>query len=155
MDICGAAIKDTSLLTEMEQDTTIALENLATATTTNRNTLNDLRNTISDQSPQITTLTKNLIAATEAAAKLRTKLATIKRSNRHSGQENGGKGDNQSNSWTRRPLNPNGYCWAHGFRVSCYQTSESCTTKKPSHKDEATRTNTMGGFRRNKHHNFE
>ena len=42
MEICGAAIEETSALTEMAQDTTTALENLATATNTDRNKFNEL-----------------------------------------------------------------------------------------------------------------
>ena len=70
VEICWAVIEDTPALTEMAQDTTSALENLATSTTTDRNTFNNLTKTIDNQSYQITTLTKKLFAATEAAFKL-------------------------------------------------------------------------------------
>ena len=74
----------------MVQDTTTALDNLATATTTNRNKSNNLTKTIADQSSQITTLTNKLLAATEAAVKLNNEIATIKISNGYSGQGSGG-----------------------------------------------------------------
>ena len=110
---------------------------------------------IADQSSKITTPTKKLLAATDAAAKLNNELASIKSSNGHIGRGRGGRGDNQSNSLPRRPLDPNGYCWTHGFGVSCDHTRKSCTNNKPVHKDEATRTNTMGGLSWNDHHKFE
>ena len=128
----------------MVQDTTTALDNLATATTTNRNKPNNLTKKIADQSSQITTLTNKLLAATEAAAKLKNELATIKRYNGHSRRVSGGRGDKQTNSRPRCPLDPNGCFWTHGFRVSCDHTRKSCNTKKPGHKYEATCTNTMG-----------
>ena len=118
MEICGAAIRDTSALIEMSQDTNTALETLITSTTTKRNTLNELRKTIYDKSYQNITLTKKLLTATVAEAELITEIATIKRSNGYSGRGSGGRGDNQSISWLRRPLEKNGYCWTHGFKVS-------------------------------------
>ena len=74
----------------MEKHTTTAMEILATENITNRDTIDDLTKTIADRSPQITTLTNNLLAATEAAAKLKSELATVKRSNGHSGRGSGG-----------------------------------------------------------------
>ncbi len=47
-------------------------------------------------------------------------------------------------------MNPNGYCWTHGYHVVKSHTSLSCTTKAPGHKDDATRTNTKGGSARGK-----
>ena len=131
------------------------MEILSTTTITDRNIFKILTKTIADQYSQITTLTNKLLAATEAAAKLKTEIATINRYNGYSGQGSGCREDNQSNSWLRRPLDPNGSFWTHGFKVSCNHNSKSCTTKKPGYKDEPTRTNNMGGFRWNKHHKFE
>ena len=60
MEIRKSAIGETLALSEMAQDTTTALANLATATTTNINTFNELTKKIADQSSQITTLTNKL-----------------------------------------------------------------------------------------------
>ena len=49
---------------------------------------------------------KKLLAVTEAAAKLKNELATINRSNGHSGRGSAGLGDNKSNINQRRPLDP-------------------------------------------------
>ena len=43
------------------------------------------------------------------------------------------------------PTDRGGYCWSHGFLVHPNHTSKTCRNKKPGHKDEATRSNTMGG----------
>ena len=61
----------------MAQYTTTALENLATTTTTDRSTFNELTKTIADKSYQNTTLSKKLLIETEALAKLKTEIATI------------------------------------------------------------------------------
>ena len=63
----------------MAQYTTTALENLATTTTTDRSTFNELTKTIADKSYQNTTLSKKLLIETEALAKLKTEIATINR----------------------------------------------------------------------------
>ena len=110
MEICGAAIGEMLELTQMAQDTTTDMENLATDATTDRNTFNDSTRTISDQYSQITTLTNKLLSANESAEKLKTGIMTINSSNGYSGRGSGGRGDNQINSQTRRPLEPNCYC---------------------------------------------
>ena len=47
-------------------------------------------------------------------------------------------------------LDPNGYCWMHGYMVRVGHTSATCTDKKLGHQDAATRTNTMGGTEQGK-----
>jgi hypothetical protein len=47
-------------------------------------------------------------------------------------------------------LDPNGYCWTHGYRVTKKHNSKDCMAKHGGHKDEATRSNTMGGSTKNK-----
>ena len=47
-------------------------------------------------------------------------------------------------------MDPNGYCWTHGYRVVRGHCSKTCTNKAAGHKDEATRQNPMGGSQRNK-----
>jgi len=42
-------------------------------------------------------------------------------------------------------LDPNGYCWTHGYRVKMGHTSATCTGKRAGHQDAATRANPMGG----------
>jgi hypothetical protein len=41
--------------------------------------------------------------------------------------------------------NNDNYCWSHGYQVEFNHTSAYCTKKAPSHKDNAIKTNIMGG----------
>jgi hypothetical protein len=50
----------------------------------------------------------------------------------------------------RTPLDPNGYCWTHGYRVAVGHSSATCTNMMTGHQDAATRANTMGGSVTNK-----
>lgn len=45
----------------------------------------------------------------------------------------------------RDPLDPMGYCWTHGYRVSTSHNSATCNNPAQGHKKEATRANTMNG----------
>ena len=42
-------------------------------------------------------------------------------------------------------LDPNGYCWTHGYKVSKGHNSHTCSSRAKGHHVEATRSNTMGG----------
>jgi hypothetical protein len=41
--------------------------------------------------------------------------------------------------------NNDNYCWSHGYQVGLNHTSVNCTEKAPGHKDNAIKTNIMGG----------
>jgi hypothetical protein len=45
---------------------------------------------------------------------------------------------------------PNNYCWIHRYKVANTRTSLSCNLTKQGHKQEATRTDNMGGSQANK-----
>jgi hypothetical protein len=47
-------------------------------------------------------------------------------------------------------LDPDGYCWSHGYRVVCGHNSADCKDKQDGHQDAATRANPMGGSDRYK-----
>jgi len=47
-------------------------------------------------------------------------------------------------------LDPNGYCWSHGYKVKPNHNSCNCQRKLIGHKDEATRADPMGGCMRGK-----
>jgi hypothetical protein len=42
------------------------------------------------------------------------------------------------------------YCWTHGYKVGSTHTSLTCNTPKPGHKKEATRAANMGGSQANR-----
>jgi hypothetical protein len=41
--------------------------------------------------------------------------------------------------------NNDNYCWSHGYQVGLNHTSANCTKKAPGHKDNAIKSNIMGG----------
>jgi hypothetical protein len=41
--------------------------------------------------------------------------------------------------------NNDNYCWSHGYQVGLNHTSANCTKKAPVHKDNAIKSNIMGG----------
>ena len=47
-------------------------------------------------------------------------------------------------------LDPNGYCWTHGYRVTNGHNSHNCAGKLKDHQDEATRNNNLGGSQKGK-----
>ncbi len=53
---------------------------------------------------------------------------------------------------TMKPC-PRNYCWTHGHHVSKHHTSATCTNKAPSHRNNATASNTFGGSDKDKNWN--
>jgi hypothetical protein len=51
---------------------------------------------------------------------------------------------------TNEPLDPNGYCWMHGYRVSTAHNSATCNFPAKGHQKDATCANTQGGSTKNK-----
>jgi hypothetical protein len=47
-------------------------------------------------------------------------------------------------------LDPNGYCWSHGYKVQLGNNSKNCKGKMGGHKDNATREDIQGGSTRGK-----
>ena len=44
-----------------------------------------------------------------------------------------------------RNLDPTGYCWTHGFRVTKRHSSQTCSIPAAGHQSMATRKNILGG----------
>jgi hypothetical protein len=126
--------------TEQLEATTEALANLATAmaaaATIENRTMTDLtnqNNTLTQQVKECLALMKKMAAADtskNATGAIRTKQNTRPPPN----------------------LNPNAYCWTHGYRIASGHDSMTCHCGNPEHamynplhKKEATRANTMGG----------
>jgi hypothetical protein len=51
---------------------------------------------------------------------------------------------------TNEPLDPNGYCWTHGYCVSMAHNSATCNFPAKGNQKDATRANTKGGSTKNK-----
>ena len=130
---------DDAAFNEMQQDTTTALANLASATQTDRNAFATLTKTIADQSAQIATLTTQLVTLGQELARLNWKASANRN---HTGQPNGTGTERPKPVW-----DPDGYCWTHGFRVT-KEHAAMCNNQKPGHQTTATRSNTMNGSKR-------
>jgi len=113
------------------------LDNLAAAATNEKTTLNQLVEANANLTASLATLTSSLASLTAAFTLLSTGKpmptpppAAPKNRNRN--------------------LQPNGYCWTHGYRVGLGHSSKTCTNKAEGHKENATRANIMGGSTANK-----
>ena len=99
-------------------------------------TLRDLTATITELTNQVRHLSQQLAASQSTVAHLRrqnpahtaTDDTTVTTSNRR-----------------RQPRDSGTYCWTHGYCVHRDHTSGTCTNKAAGHKDNATKTDTMGG----------
>jgi hypothetical protein len=113
---------------QMAEATIGALENLATATATDRGVVTALTQANS-------CLVKQL---EENASELRELKALLH-------QERRDKRGPRSSTIPKRT-----YCWTHGYKVGKPHTSLTCNTRNPGHKAEATRADNMGGSQANK-----
>jgi hypothetical protein len=116
------------------------LDNLASAATTKRTTLNQLVETNVSLTTTIATLTASVTALTAAYTLIANKAAPAAL-------------PPKSGTPAARPkvgLDPNGYCWTHGYRVTLGHNSSTCTNQKEGHQLAASRANTMGESARNK-----
>ena len=134
----GGANAVTTVDTEPLTDATLArldgyLDNLAAAATNERTTLQQLIDANATLTASVASLTAayTLLAAAVGKQPTTTGPAATSAAGRKKKQ--------------RTPLDPNGYCWTHGYRVGVGHNSATCTNKKDGHKDLATRANTMGG----------
>jgi hypothetical protein len=118
---------------ELQQDTSIALANLATATAANQSAVASLTTTISSITLELAEANNKLTTARAKITTLKIELATS-------------KNNGNNNKRPPRQYRPNqNYCWTHGYKVSFKHTSATCTRPCKGHKHEATRANIMGG----------
>ena len=115
------------------------LDNLASAASTERTTLNQLVESNASLTSTIAQLTASVTALTAAYTLIATKSPTSP--------------PPAAGTSATRPkigLDPTGYCWTHGYRVKLGHSSATCTNKAEGHHISATRANTMGGSTKNK-----
>ena len=119
------------------------LDNLASAATTERTTLTQLVENNATLTASVAALTASVTALTSAYTLLANARgmtpATLPLPTQQLGPKT--KGPN---------LDPNGYCWTHGYRVKVGHNSTTCSNKAEGHQNVATRANTMGGSTNNK-----
>lgn len=133
-------------------DITQALDNLALAATTDR----DIVNKLTTANQQLVTTIKNLTDQLKQALENNTKLiaALGQTGSTHLGtpatnNTPGARKVFSKTEWEAN-LDPNGYCWTHGYRVQNGHNSHNCKGKLKDHNDEATRNNNMGGSQKGK-----
>jgi hypothetical protein len=145
----GAANTVTADNTTITPDTFAQLDgylnNLAAAASTEQTTLTKLVENNASLTASVAALTASVTALTAAYTILSAKGTAPKANYANSGDPT----DKKRTKWTGK-LDPNGYCWTHGYRVRLGHTSVTCTDKKSGHQDAATRGNTMGGSTNNK-----
>jgi hypothetical protein len=112
----------------MAEATIGALANLASATASDRGSLESLTQANAR-------LVKHLVETSSELRKLRALQHQERRYRRVPRNGN---------------ANANNYCWTHGYKVGRTHTSLTCTTRKPGHKTEATWADNMGGWQANK-----
>ena len=131
-------LANAAMLAEMTQDHSNALENLATATQSDRTTVANMSKKITDLTLQLRKENAQLAEAQSSIATLTSKLAqTGTRPNLPT------KIPNEPIDMT--PMEKYGYCWSHGFKIKKGHNSTTCKLQKQGHMTETTRGNTMGG----------
>jgi hypothetical protein len=127
-------------------DISHALDNLALAATTDKDIVAQLTATNKDLSAHIKNLTTQLQIALDTNAILAQKLGDKIKPN---DDKRGGRQRLSRAEWEAN-LDPEGYCWTHGYRVQHGHNSQNCGGKLEGHQTTATRTNIQGGSVRGK-----
>ena len=138
-----------AVMEDMQQQQAEALANVATATAADRQAVTVL-------SSINRTLTSELRAATVTIATLQQRLAscscsTTPQTGARGYQRQQASQQHQHNPGRNTtPLDPNGYCWSHGYCISMGHNGSSCYNTLLGHQREATRAYPMGGITKNK-----
>ena len=152
-----SAQANAALFTEMQQDHTLALANIATATQADRTSVALLTRTISELASQVADLTEKL--ATSQAKNARIKKSghqSIMAGHGHRSSSNSNPLDPTSsqdqNVYYRsgQRLEPNGYCSSHGYKVEESHMSVTCRFPSNGHNKSATLLDIKGGKTCNK-----
>ena len=146
--------RNAEIFSEMQQDHTEALANLATNTRSDRESASLLSKNTAEITSQIATLTKNLDTANKTIIVLKSGGNRGRGSGAGAGNHNNNDTTDKSyrNVWSRtgRKFDTNGYCSSHGFKVEEEHNSDNCTNECDGNNTTATRMNTKGGIQWNK-----
>ena len=123
---------------ELQQDTAIAIANLATATASDRSTVSNLSSTNSALTADLALANSKLQEAQATIATLTHQVTTLRGRNGHSNRRAPNPNSNQQ-------VQGNKYCWTHGYRVGKTHDSASCLSPAHGHQTTATRCDNMGG----------
>jgi hypothetical protein len=119
------------------------LDNLAAATTNERNILTELIKNNATLTSSIATLTTSVVSLTAA-------YSILAAAKDNPPAPSGRKRNNNTNDNRPSYLAVSRYCWMHGYQVRKGHNSSNCRAKAEGHKDGATRANTMNGSTANK-----
>jgi len=145
-------------------DISSALDNLAMAATTDRDIvaqltqsnkqLVEMNATLNAQLKNLMETNNNLIKQLGSSNDVATKTSSIKKvsyadaiTSSNTTYDHRAPFDHAK--WVAS-LDPNGYCWSHGYRVQVGHNSKDCKGKLGGHKDDATRADTKGGSTKGK-----
>jgi hypothetical protein len=113
---------------ETMQDTADAIDQLATATASDRGTVATLTTTNAKLATQ-------LEAAHAQIAQLKNEIATLKNKIKPAWQ----------GQLPVKTTNNDSYCWSHGYQVAKSHTSATCNMKQSGHQDAANKSNHTSG----------
>ena len=134
---------------DMQQQQAEALANLDTSTAADRQAVTTL-------SSSNATLTQELCTTTATIATLKQRLASCPCATT---PQTGARGQQRRQASQQRqknpgrdttPLDPSGYCWSHGYRISMGQNGASCYNILPGYHRAAIRDDLMRGSTKNK-----
>ena len=148
---------NTALFTEMQQDNTLELENIAMATQDGRTLVTLFTKIILDISTLVATLTAKIATANSENARLK-KLGHClapaehgyRASSNHTPSNQNLPQDRNVYSRNGHKFDPNGYYSSHGFKVEESHTFATFPYPGNSHNKLATRLETKGGNTWNK-----
>ena len=141
----------------MQQDHTLALTNLATATQANRTLVALLTKMISELSGQVALLTSKHATAQSENARMK-KLGQQSTTAGHGHRVSTNMTPSEPNpsqdcniySRSGQRFNPNGYCSSHGYKVEESHMSATCRFLSNGNNESPTRPKIMGGKNWNK-----
>ena len=141
----------------MQQDHTLEIANIATATQDDRTSVGLLTKTISELSSQVALLTAKLDTAQAENTRMKksgpqstTAGHGYQASSNTTPSEPNPSHDRNIYSQSGQRFVPNGYCSSHGYKLEESQTSVTCIFPSTGHNKSATRLKIMGGKTRNK-----
>ena len=109
----------------------------------------DIVNALTKNNETLVSANKMLVEQVKAALEM-VKTMAKKNGIKVPGNSTGSGRKRLSREEFEAALDPNGYCYSHGYRVTSGHTSKRCFGKCEGHKDEATRSNNMGGSQKGK-----
>ena len=126
---------NSTMFVEMTQDHSHVLANLTTATQSDRTTVANMSQAITDLTLQLGQANTKRAEAQSSIATLTSKLS-----------QPGTRPKYPPGPIDMKRMGKYGYCWSHGYKMKKGHNSATCRYKREGHNTTATRSNTMGGL---------